>query len=160
MMNQNNETKMQYYQELRALLGHRPLIFVAAQVLIFDEQHRLLMLRRADNNKWDCPGGYIEPGESTEETARREILEETGLEIGNLTLFNVFAGSEFFNVYPNGDQVFPVSVVYVTNDVRGSLRHDGQESSELKYFPINDLPCEVQPQIRLIIERFLRAKGM
>jgi len=151
---------MPYIQELRALVGHRPLILTGSLVLIFDERHRLLLQHRTDDNMWDIPGGYMEPGESTEETARREILEETGLEIGRLTLFKVYAGTEFFYKCPNGDQVFCVSVVYATNDIRGDLQPDGDEGSEVKYFPIYDLPRDMLPQVRMMIESFLQANGM
>lgn len=39
----------------------------------------LLMGKRADNGKWCCPGGHMEPGESPHEAAVRELHEETGL---------------------------------------------------------------------------------
>jgi 8-oxo-dGTP pyrophosphatase MutT (NUDIX family) len=147
---------MSYIQELRALVGHRPLILVGVLVMIFDENHRLLLQHRTDDKTWDLPGGTMELGESTEETARREVLEETGLEIGEMTLFRVFAGKEFIYICPNGDQVAAVSPVYITDDVRGTERPDGDEGSEVKYFPINDLPAEMLPQVRMIIESFLK----
>ena len=128
--------------------------------MIFDEQHRLLLQHRTDDSTWDLPGGYMELGETTEETARREVQEETGLEISELTLFRVFAGKEFSYECPNGDQVFAVSPVYVTHDPHGNLRPDGNEGSEVKYFPIYDLPNELLPQVRAIIEGFLRSNGM
>lgn len=44
---------------------------------------------------WGVPGGFVELGESTEEAGRREVLEETGIEIGILQLVSVFSGKEF-----------------------------------------------------------------
>jgi len=151
---------MSYIQELRALVGHRPLILVGVLVMIFDEHHRLLLQHRIDDNTWDFPGGYMELGESTEETARREVREETGLEIGEMTLFKIFAGKEFFYTCLNGDQVFSVSPVYVTNDAHGALQPDGDEGSEVRFFPIHDLPSEMLPQVRIVIEIFLKSHNM
>jgi 8-oxo-dGTP pyrophosphatase MutT (NUDIX family) len=151
---------MSYIQELRALIGHRRLILVGVLVMIFDEQHRLLLQHRTDDKTWDFPGGYMELGESTEETARREVWEETGLKIGEMTLFRIFSGKEFFYECPNGDQVASVSPVYVTNDVQGNLRPDGDEGSEVKYFSIYDLPDAMLPQVRMIIESFLKSHEM
>ena len=151
---------MAYIQELRAFVGHRPLILVGVLVMIFDKYHRLLLQHRTDDNTWDFPGGYMELGETTEETARREVQEETGLEIGELTLFRVFSGKKFFYKCPNGDQVASVCPVYVTNDAHGDLQPDGDEGSEVKYFSVHDLPDEILPQVRMIIESFLTSHGM
>ena len=150
---------MAYIQELRARVGHRPLILVGAVVMIFDKNRHLLLHHRTDDNTWDFPGGYMELGESIEETARREVLEEVGLEIGEMTLFKIFSGKDFYYECPNGDQVFPVNPVYVTHDVQGVLRPDGDESSEARYFPLDNLPEEMFPQVRMIIECYLKSPG-
>ena len=102
----------------------------------------------------------MELGETTEETARREVREETGLDIGEMMLFKIFSGKEFFYECPNGDQVFPVAPIYVTNDAHGNLQPDGIEGSEVNFFPIRDLPGEILPQVRTIIESFLKTRGM
>src|SRR5512143_1278875 len=106
---------MSYLSELREFVGHRPLLMVGATVLVFDRQNRLLLLKRADNQCWGPPGGAVEPGEVVEEAARRETLEETGLEIGDLSLFGVFGGEDQFYRYPNGDEVYNVTIVYITH---------------------------------------------
>ncbi len=151
---------MSYIQDLRSLVGNLPLILVGSMVMIFDENHRLLLQHRIDNKMWDLPGGFMEVGETTEETARREVWEETGLEIGEMALFKIYSGKEFNYECPNGDQVVSVALVYVTNEVRGSLRRDRNEVIELRFFPINDLPNKMLPQVRNIIEEFFCSHGM
>lgn len=81
-------------------------------MLVFDPQGRLLLQRRTDTSEWAIPGGMMEPGESFEQTARREILEETGLTLGALEFLGVYSGSQFYYRYPNGDEVNNVSVAY------------------------------------------------
>lgn len=61
-------------------------IQLSVKVIIFDDQGRILVLRRSfvskgNPGKWDFPGGKIDPGEDIGEAARREALEETGLEV-------------------------------------------------------------------------------
>ncbi len=148
---------MSYIQDIRALVGHRPLILAGAAVMVFDGDNKLLLQYRRDENKWDIPGGFMEIGETTEETARREVREETGLEIGEMTLFNICSGKELFYVCPNGDQVFPVFPVYITNDVRGDLHADGDEVREVRYFPIDELPEQMLPETKRIIESYIKA---
>ena len=81
---------MNYLGDLRKLVGHRPLLMVGATVLIVDDENRLLLLKRVDNECWGPPGGAVELGEVVEEAAKRETLEETGLEIGKMT-FTAFS---------------------------------------------------------------------
>jgi mutator protein MutT len=144
---------MSYVADLRALVGHRPLILAAAGVLILDEQGRLLLQRRADDGSWDVPGGALELGETVEEAARREVREETGLEIGEMTLFGVFSGPALFHIYPNGDQAYYVCVVFVTRDVTGELRAS-HEGTDLRFFAVDEVPAELAPADRPVIERW------
>lgn len=58
-----------------------------ARVLLFDELDRVLLLFDPDpewGGYWYPPGGRIEPGESPEEAARRELAEEIGLDVPDL----------------------------------------------------------------------------
>jgi 8-oxo-dGTP pyrophosphatase MutT (NUDIX family) len=134
---------MAYFEDLRARVGNRPLILVSAGALIFDEVGRVLLQRRSNDGLWGTPGGAMEPGETLKETARREVREETGLEVGSLTLLCLHSGAEYFHVYPNGDQAFIVGATYIAHDVTGVPVADAVESVEVQFFHLSALPANL-----------------
>ena len=144
---------MDYIRELRQLIGHRPIVLVGAAALVFNQQDELLFMLRPDNHCWGIPGGGMEPGESLEDTARRETREEIGLEVGKLGLMGVYSGPELFYEYPNGDQVYNVTVVYATHDYKGTLSMNPGEAVEARFFPLAALPEPISPPILPIIEQ-------
>ncbi len=144
---------MNYLLELRKHVGHAPLLMVGAATLIVDEQNRLLLLKRSDSGCWGPPGGAVELGEVVETAARRETLEETGLELGEMSLFGVFSGPELFYVYPNGDEVYNVTIVYLTRAWRGDIRLNG-EHTDWRWFAPADIPENISPPIRPVIAQF------
>ena len=148
---------MDYILELRKLFGHRPLIMVGACTLIQDAGSRLLMLRRTDNAAWGVPGGALEPGESLEQAAIRETREESGLQVTGLSLFDIFSGPEFFYEYPNGDQVYNVTAVYIVHHYTGKLQPNHLEHQTAGFFDLNELPTPISPPIRPIIKKFLHS---
>jgi 8-oxo-dGTP pyrophosphatase MutT (NUDIX family) len=147
---------MSYVQELRSLVGHRPLIIPGAAVLIFDEQNRLLLQHRTDNQQWGLIGGSMEIGESLEETARREAFEETGLELTELEWFSLFSGQELIYEYPNRDVIVNVVAVYTSRQFRGQLKISDDEALELCFFKLKELPKYLSPPDRPVIEQYLR----
>lgn len=142
---------MGYIQELRKRVGHRPLILPGACVLLVDEFGRLLMHKRLDNGLYGVPGGTMEPGETLEETARREALEETGYAAGALHLLGVYSGPQLHYRYPNGDETYNVTAAYYCTDFqRATTQLDG-ESLEPEFFPLDALPAAVSPPILPIL---------
>lgn len=146
---------MSYFKELRALVGTRPLILPGAGVLVLNEAGEVLLQRRTDNGTWGIPGGFMEPGERLEETARREVWEETSLTVGEMELFGIFSGPELYYRYPHGDEVYNVSAVYITRDAAGTPAADGTEGTEMHYFAAEALPDDICPPHKPILERFL-----
>lgn len=149
---------MGYIEEIREMVGNRPIIMVGATALILDENERLLMLRRTDNACWGVPGGGMEPGESLEDTVRRETREETGLEIGEISLYGIFSGPEFFYKYPNGDQVHIVTAVFLTKEFYGQIQISQEEHIEWRFFDIFHLPEDTSPPVKPILQSFIGAQ--
>ena len=89
---------------------------VSVAGVVIDEDDRVLVIERRDNGHWESPGGILELGETFEEGVRREVLEETGVQVsvGALT-----------GVYKNMSRGI-VALVYRCSIVAGHL----QTSSE------------------------------
>lgn len=138
----------EYIMDLRKLVGHRPLLQVGASVIVENERGEVLLQKRADNHCWGYAGGSVELDEVVEEAAKRELLEETGLTALELTLFGVFSGKDTHYIYPNGDEVSNVDIVYLCTSYTGQLRCQESEVEELRFFPADDLPENLSPPIR------------
>jgi ADP-ribose pyrophosphatase YjhB (NUDIX family) len=111
------------------------------------------MMRRTDSGHWGIPGGAVELGEVIEEAAKRETREETNLEIVEMSLFGVFSGPGLYYQYPNGDEVYNVSIVYLSRNWRGEIKLN-DEHSEWNWFPANNLPQDISPPIKTILDQF------
>jgi 8-oxo-dGTP pyrophosphatase MutT (NUDIX family) len=134
-----------YIFTLRKLVGHIPLVLCTAGIIVFDNQKRVLLQRRSDNNHWCIPGGCVEPGEIVEEAARREVFEETGLVVDEMKFFGIYSGEEQHYTYPNGDEVYYVTTVFIANCYSGSIVLDEEETKELKFFSVDSLPDNITP---------------
>ncbi|WP_449539644.1 NUDIX hydrolase [Ferdinandcohnia sp. Marseille-Q9671] len=145
---------MGYIEDLRSVVGNQPLILVGVAVAVLNENGEILLQKRRDGI-WGVPGGFLELGESTEEAGRREVLEETGIEIGKLDLVGVYSGKQHFVTLPNGDQFYPVTIAYVSNEIKGGiLEADGLESTEAKFFNVNELPEKLNPLLKKLITQY------
>lgn len=109
---------------------------LAVRAVIRDEQGRCLLLRRSPVNKgfvgqWEWPGGKADPGESFDEALRREVREETGLEI---ELLGVVGAFDF-----EMPQVRVATLCLEARPVGGALRLS-EEHDELAWVPAAEVP--------------------
>lgn len=131
---------MSYISELRQIVGTRPLLSAGTTVIVINHNKEILLNLRSDTNTWGIPGGATELGETVEETAKRELFEETGLDVECLKLLTVLSGKDFFFEYPNGDQLYSVVVLFKAEKVTGELAINDGESYQLQYFGFANLP--------------------
>ena len=146
-----------YMAEMRRLLGHRTIIQCAASILCIDGEGRLLLGRRSDNHFWGYSGGSLEIDEKVEDCARRELLEEMGLTAGDLELFCISSGPETHYIYPNGDEVSNVEIIYLCRDYSGQIVPQEEEIEEVRYFSPGEIRIEeISPPIRPVFEKYLK----
>ena len=147
-----------YIMDLRKIVGHRPLLQVGASVIVEDTGGRILLQLRSDNHCWGYSGGSVELDENVEEAAKRELFEETGLIAHKLKLFGVFSGKETHYVYPNGDEVSNIDIVYLCNDYSGELRCQAGEVDQLRFFEIDQIPNNISKPIEKALLAYIKSK--
>lgn len=141
---------MSYIMELRKHIGHDPVIGIGATTLVFNNNDELLLNLRTDTNTWGIPGGSMELYETIEETAIRELKEEAGIEAQDLKLLGVLSGKEYYFEYPNGDKMCTVIVLFKVENYNGEIIINDEESRELKFFSLNNLPKMEKRAINII----------
>lgn len=147
-----------YIMNMRKLVGHRTLIQCAASIIIENEKGQILLGKRSDNHCWGYSGGSIEIDERVEDCARRELLEEMGLTAGELELFMINSGPEVHYIYPNGDEVSNVEIIYICREWEGEPRAADGEMTDLRFFDVRDIPEEISPPIKPVIDEYIRQR--
>lgn len=100
---------------------------------------------------WAIPGGFVEYGESCEETAIREAKEETGLEIDNLKQFKTYSK-------PGRDPRFhTISTVFIAKG-KGILK-SGDDAKNAKIFKKENLPEKIAFDHREILDEYFKLRS-
>ena len=109
----------------------------AARAVIFDDQGRILLIRRDDNKRWALPAGGMEPGESVTQCMEREVLEETGLTVESATAFAVYSEPRF--TAPTRPEAQLLTVAYRVDEWSGELQTTTNETDDARWFTIDEL---------------------
>ena len=113
---------------------------IAVSALIFDEG-RVLLAHRRDIDWWNLPGGGMEVGETVDEALRREVAEETGLEVEVEQLVGVYSK-------PQKQEIVLTFRCHIT----GGTLTATEETRECRYFAPEALPTNTLPKHRQRIE--------
>ena len=122
--------------------------------LLHVQDRRVLVARSRGKDRWYLPGGKREPGETDEQTLRREIREELGVDVLPGTLHHVGT----YEGVAHGQQLGTrVRMACYGARWSGQLRASG-EIEQLDYLAFDDL-AQAAPLVQLIFQD-LRAKGL
>ncbi len=103
--------------------------------MVLAEEGKVLLIRRGSEpfkGEWAVPGGRIEENETAEECARREMREETGLEVEIVKLTGIYSD-------PGRDPRGIIVAAYLVRRVGGALEA-GDDAADAKWFPAGSIP--------------------
>ena len=140
-----------YLKDLRAKTNHMPLLLPHAVVVLFNRLGEVLLEERADDGYFDFPGGGIDLKEEAEDAAKRELLEETGLEALELEFFKLYSGEITHYVYFNGDEIYGIDIVYICHKYQGVMKPQASEVKALKFYSLDNMPEKMSKRNKQII---------
>jgi ADP-ribose pyrophosphatase YjhB (NUDIX family) len=122
-----------FTQAVLGIVFRHPVLGISIIPLLDNGQ--IVLIRRRDNGKWGLPGGMVDWGEDIPNTLKRELTEETGLEVTQVgRLVGIYSA-------PDRDPRIHSICVVVAAQVQGEMKiYDTAEILEVKAFDRDSLP--------------------
>jgi len=106
-------------------------------VILENEKGEIMLVKRRVEPKkgyWDWPGGFIEPNESLEDSVRREIKEELGVEVEKIRIVGVYSDNYLFQGLK-----YPMLGIAVSAKITGGEIKAADDILEYRYFPAEEI---------------------
>ena len=130
-------------------------IVPSASAIVTNDEGKILLHRRSDNDLWAVPGGAMDIGESIGETVVREVKEETGLDVKPEYIIGVYTNPKHVIAFSDGEVRQQLSICFYCTIVGGEIRAS-EESYEVAFFSSQEIKhLKMHPSIRLRIEHYL-----
>ncbi len=134
-----------YLKNIRRLVGPGCIHLPGVRAIVLNEAGDVLLQRRTDIPLWGLPAGSVELGETALEGLRREVVEETSLHVIEAEPMALYSGPTQQFTYPNGDEIQCFSVAFIVRQWKGEPQADGVEGSQVRFFPLSQLPEDIVP---------------
>ncbi|MEI2649786.1 MAG: NUDIX domain-containing protein [Dermatophilaceae bacterium] len=124
--------------------------------IVQDEQGKVLLIHKTDNDKWALPGGGHDPGESISTTVIREVKEETGYDVEVVALTGIYTNPNHVMAYDDGEVRQQFSIAFRAKLIGGAAR-TSTESKEVAWMSVDELEhLDVHPSMRLRLAHALQ----
>ncbi len=123
------------------------------EVIVTNDNNEILLIRRAklpEQGSWALPGGYVDWNEKLSETARREVKEETGFDVRDITFLGLFDDPARDK---DGRQNIGHCFVAL---VGGDAKKEKSEVEEMSWFSLSQLPKEIAFDHQKMIEQYAK----
>ncbi len=143
-----------FYKNPNAPKPNRPNHIGVAAIIIY--QDKVLFEKRADCGRWSLIGGGLKIDESLEDCLKREIFEETGLEMQNYKFLDILDDPSRITQYPDGNVLRTVTVLYSCEFDNANQLVISDESTELRFFSIDEIQdLDIVETHRHIVEKYI-----
>lgn len=134
-------------------------IVPSANVAVLDDEGRILVIHRTDNDNWSLPGGAQDFGESLPQCGVRETREETGVECEITGLVGIYTDPRHVVHYTSNDEVRQeFSVVFTARRVAGEPTSSDESRAVLWLAPEELLDRPMDPSMRLRVRHLLERR--
>lgn len=137
-----------------------PTHIVSAGAIVLNDRDEVLLVKDVRKDAWTFPGGIIEEGEGVLDGVKREVLEETGIQVEVGELFCVTSDTCKYPGY-NGVKVVPTKVMldFVCRAVSGTPR-PSEENSQTAWFPLDQARALITaPAVAVRFQAYLEYTG-
>lgn len=146
-------SRKDYWHEVNAPQANS--LVPAASAIVSDQNGKILLQRRKDNNLWALPGGAMEVGETLGETAIRETREETGLDVVPEYIVGIYTDPQHIIAFSDGEIRQEFSLCFACRLVSGTLSVS-DESLDVRFFAPEEIGhLDMHPSIRRRLSHFL-----
>jgi ADP-ribose pyrophosphatase YjhB (NUDIX family) len=123
--------------------------------IVQDDEGRVLLIHKTDNNLWALPGGGHEIGESITDTVIREVKEETGYDVEVEAITGTYTNPNHVMAYDDGEVRQQFSIAFRCKLIGGVAR-TSSESSEVEWVDAESIAdLDIHPSMRLRIQHAL-----
>jgi 8-oxo-dGTP pyrophosphatase MutT (NUDIX family) len=149
--------RIDFYDDAQAPAANS--IVPSANVVVVDDESRILLIHRTDNDNWALPGGAMDLGESLPQTAVRETEEETGIQAEITGLVGIYTDPRHVILYTSDGEVRQECSVVFTACPTGGQPRPSSESREVHWVDpeaIGDL--QMDRSMRMRIDHYLAGR--
>ncbi|MEV5950503.1 NUDIX domain-containing protein [Streptomyces sp. NPDC051993] len=146
-------SRIDYFRDPNAPKANSVVPSVTA--VVRNDDGKLLIIHKTDNDLWALPGGGHDIGESISDTVVREVLEETGITIEIEGVVGLYTNPEHVLAYDDGEVRQQFSICFRGRPTGGALR-TSSESKEVRWVDPADLDAlNIHPSMLLRIRHGL-----